>query len=203
MCFVSVKLFIILTIFVLLCSHLTDTTITMTITSCSTQLFCLQPHLFCYHATSHRTDWITTDCCPLRLAFLYTHTFSLQNVLKVESLRSCLLENFFCDSLCMCILILVSVYLCIVYILPLVAFACVVPKFSISFMLMLFVFAAFAFCFHVNDIRSFRAKTESTELNSLCTTQIKSILNLISLPPDSRWYVINDRHDMTTSKLCH
>ena len=47
-------------------------------------------------------------------------------------------------------------YFCIVYTLALVTFAFVVFAFSISFILMIFVFVAHAYCFQVNDIRSFR-----------------------------------------------
>ena len=34
--------------------------------------------------TWRNSAWISTDCCPLYLVFLYVHTFSLQNDLKVE-----------------------------------------------------------------------------------------------------------------------
>ena len=35
-------------------------------------------------ATSHKADWILTDCCPLYLPLLYMHVFSLMKVLEVE-----------------------------------------------------------------------------------------------------------------------
>ena len=108
MCFVLVKFFIFLTTFLCHCSHITDTTIIITITAYSTQPFttCSQLQLFCSHGTSHKGDWIPTDCCPLCLALLYTH-IRLQNVLKVEDSWSRLLENSIAKKLCMCILILV------------------------------------------------------------------------------------------------
>ena len=97
-------------------------------------------------------DCITTDC---RLFCLVT--FSLTNVLEVEGFCSRLLENFIA-TLCICAFsylsvthasccllawkvfdVFVSVYLCIVYILPLVAFAFVVFALSISFTVIIFV----------------------------------------------------------------
>ena len=97
--------------------------------------------------TLHNSDGITIDCCPLYLTFLYTHTFSLLYVYKVKGSCSCLLENSImtacsCSFLylpvpnaCCCCRklfnIFVSVYLSIVYTLPLVAFAFVVFAFSV------------------------------------------------------------------------
>ena len=66
-----------------------------------TQLFAWPLQLFCSHRTSHKVDWIFTDCCPLCLVLLCTHAFSLQNILNVEGLRSCLLENSIANA-CIC-----------------------------------------------------------------------------------------------------
>ena len=66
-----------------------------------TQLFAKSLQLFCSQATSHKADWILTDYCPLCLAVLYMHNFSLQKVLKVEGSRSRLLENSIATA-CIC-----------------------------------------------------------------------------------------------------
>ena len=157
------------------CSHLYNVYNNNYNNNCSFVIFiCLQPfckpHLYFIlhttemfkHATSHKTDWITTDCCPLCLAPLYIHAFSLQNVLQVEGIWSRLLEDsivkacVYAFSYCLFRMLVVgclfgrcSMYLCIVYTLTLVAF-------SMSFILMIMVFVAFPYCFHMNDIRSFR-----------------------------------------------
>ena len=66
-----------------------------------TQLRCLNMQLFCSLATSLKADWILTDCRPLCLVFLHTHTFRLQNVLKVEASWSRLLESS-TATVCVC-----------------------------------------------------------------------------------------------------
>ena len=43
--------------------------------------------LFCSHATSHRADWILTECCVLCLALLYAHAFTTQSRMFVELSR--------------------------------------------------------------------------------------------------------------------
>ena len=48
---------------------------------------------FTRNASSHKTDWILTYCCPLCLAFFYTQAFSQHNVLKVEGSRFRLLQS--------------------------------------------------------------------------------------------------------------
>ena len=57
-----------------------------------TQLFAilLTTEIF-KHVTSHKADWIRTDCCPFCLDFLYTHAFCLQNVLNIKGSLSRLL----------------------------------------------------------------------------------------------------------------
>ena len=54
-----------------------------------------KPQLFFLFATSHRADWILTNCCLFCLAFLYAHVFNLIKVLEVERLGFRLLENYF------------------------------------------------------------------------------------------------------------
>ena len=46
-------------------------------------------YLLSSHATSHKSDWILTDCCLLCLTFLYAYVFSLMKVPEVE--RHCCL----------------------------------------------------------------------------------------------------------------
>ena len=102
MCLVYIKLF---SLSALSYVHIytTYTTIITTITNCY-KLFAshtwtlIFSHdylltIFFKNATSHKTNWITTNCCLLCLAFLSTHNLSLQNVLKVEGSHFCLLEN--------------------------------------------------------------------------------------------------------------
>ena len=151
---------------------------------------CLQPvckpHLyFILHttevfkqATSHMTDCITTDCRLLCLALLQSNKIIQTNVLKVEGSCFRLLENSIAFLLhvyvhshtCLSLMLVIgglfvscSMYLlacicviCIVYRLPLVVFY--------PFILIIFVFVAFAYCFHVNDIRSFHV--------TICFTRI-------------------------------
>ena len=87
------------------CSHLTDTTIIIT-TACPTQLFAillptatvlleLDRQLITSLLELQLTDW------SLYLVFLYAHTFSLQNIIKVEYSRSRLLEKSIA-TVCIC-----------------------------------------------------------------------------------------------------
>ena len=78
------------------CSHLTNTTLIITITVCPTTIRHSAHSRNCLvrssHATWHKTAYITTDCYPLYLPLLYTYVFRLQNGLNVEGSWSCLLE---------------------------------------------------------------------------------------------------------------
>ena len=107
---------------------------------------------------------IQLSLCKVVLPLYIPSAFSLQNVLKVEGSRSRLLENSLATACicafsylsvphsCCCWFIwkvfdeFVNVYLCIMYILPLVAFAFIMFALSISFTLMIFVLVAFFYC---------------------------------------------------------
>ena len=150
-------------------------------------LFCSQPFfqvtlvLYSAHNWDVQTlnftqDWITVDCCPLWLAFLYTHSFSLQNVIKVEGSRSCLLENslvtactYALSYLSVRILIVVRLFkscsmhllLCIchnIHCLLLLSLSLHLLYLSDSLSSFFFLFVTFAYCFHVNDNRSSRVR---------------------------------------------
>ena len=123
-------------------------------------LICLQPfrkpHLyFILHTTdmfnqttSHKTDCITLSKWSLCLAILYVYTFNLQNVLKAEGLWSRLIESSIRTArmyafshlsvhyACCCCWFRCSMYLlvciCVVCIVPFVAFAYVAFALSIS-----------------------------------------------------------------------
>ena len=53
------------------------------------------------HATSHKTDWITTDCRLLCLALLQSNKISQTNVLEAEDSRTNLPENSIATA-CIC-----------------------------------------------------------------------------------------------------
>ena len=127
------------------------------------QPFC-KPYLHYMHTTEmfkHSTQnwlnyyWLLPALCA---HFIYAR---LQSAGPSQSRRFMISPSreLYRESLCMCIPILVYlawlllVYLesvrCIVYTLTLVAF-------FISFILMVFVFVVFAYCFHVNNIRTLR-----------------------------------------------
>ena len=65
--------------------------------------------MFSSHATSHKADWILTDCCLLCLALLYAHVFSLMKVLDTEqwpwsgTFAVSPSREFFCDYFVVCI----------------------------------------------------------------------------------------------------
>ena len=78
-------------------------------------LFCSQP--FCKHCTlfvrssqpwslntqpQHKTDWLQLTYCSFYMTLLYTHVFSLQNILKVEGSPSRLLETSIATA-CLCV----------------------------------------------------------------------------------------------------
>ena len=105
------------------------------------------------------SELILTRCC---LTLLYTHTFNLQNVLKVEDPRSRLLENSVtticicccCWFICKVLYVIVSVYLCSVYTLLPVALTFVEFALPISYN-----FYSCSLCLlflMLNDIKSFR-----------------------------------------------
>ena len=183
MCLVSIKLFIVRTI---LCATVQTYTTYTTITTCllffsaynlfasntyslffshNYSLFFSHPYSLDLHSEDFKpqlhtrlNEFLLTSCL-LCLALLYAHTFCVQNVLKVEGSRSCLLANSIATA-CICalsvMLVVVGlfgrcsmyflVYMCILYTLPLVAFAFVVFALSISFILMIFVLLGFVYC---------------------------------------------------------
>ena len=75
-------------------SHLTDATIITRITIDTTFRYSAYNRNCFVHTQLHTRmiEFLLTRC-PLSLASLYTHAFSLQNVLNVEGLRSCLLKS--------------------------------------------------------------------------------------------------------------
>ena len=124
-----------------------------------TEIF--KPRLFCWHATSHKGDWIhTTDCCLLSLALLYASVFSLVKVFGVERAGFCLYDNslaifFSCLLLLVYVFdVFVSVYLCCMYCVHIVScsvrFRCV--SLCISFSPIIFVLVAFAYWFLVKSL---------------------------------------------------
>ena len=115
-CFVSVKVFIVLTTFVPLFTInwynnnynnncLSDTRIHYSANNCN--CFVRTPHVTC-----HKTAWITIQSCPFCQPLLYTDAFSLQNVLNVEGSWSRLLENFIAKAFVCAFSFLSALHVC-------------------------------------------------------------------------------------------
>ena len=123
-------------------------------------LICLQPfcrpHLYFIlhttqifkHSTSHKADWITTDCCLLTLALLHVHVFTLQNVVKEAQVEFSRKFAYVHSHTCLSRMIVAvslfgwySMHLCCVHTNTCYIFFLFLPK----------IFIAFAYCFHVYE----------------------------------------------------